>query len=612
MGNNIFATLDKGVTGLKASEIQISTTGNNITNANSTFYTRQKAIQTTAGFYNIGNGLELGMGTNIDAIVRLHDEYSYVKLKDGTTKVEYTSYMKTKLEEIAKRFPDVQLSGVLADLENYNAAWNNFASNPNDGAVKQNLIKVAQTLTESLNRSYADLDKIQKTINEDIFNTVDEINRVGKEIANLNKQIGRQEVLDTDHANELRDRRDELELTLSKLVSGVASKSILTQTSRFESTMTDGGRNYNLTLEGHVLVDGESFIPLQIITDEVSGDHRIVYQTRDEKIVDMTDKLSGGKIGAQLELRGRTYDKKTQRYDGGILQGYKDDLNTFAKTLITHANNIYASSAKSSVQSDTLSYLTDDTTLTNYDKNIQTGTFDVIIYDDKGQEVNKKTITININTTMQDIVDQINSNTDDNNDNNTTNDVDDYLTANYNYDFRNNNGVFQINFKNPGFKVAIQDNGTNFAGAFSIGGFFSGTNANNIRVRDELITDPSVLKASKNGTDGDNDIANAMLQLQYQKINFYNPDGTVDTKSLDGYYRKFTGSIASTGEANNMTHNTNTALYNAVYEEFQSLNGVNTNEELAALIQYQTSYGAASKVVTTVDQMLDTLLGLKS
>ncbi|TKX32373.1 FlgK family flagellar hook-associated protein, partial [Campylobacter taeniopygiae] len=174
---------------------------------------------------------------------------------------------------------------------------------------------------------------------------------------------------------------------------GVASKSILTQTSRFESTMTDGGRNYNLTLEGHVLVDGESFIPLQIITDEVSGDHRIVYQTRDEKIVDMTDKLSGGKIGAQLELRGRTYDKKTQRYDGGILQGYKDDLNTFAKTLITHANNIYASSAKSSVQSDTLSYLTDDTTLTNYDKNIQTGTFDVIIYDDKGQEVNKKTIT---------------------------------------------------------------------------------------------------------------------------------------------------------------------------------------------------------------------------
>ena len=38
----IFATLHTGVTGLKASEVQIATTGNNISNTNSTFYTRQE------------------------------------------------------------------------------------------------------------------------------------------------------------------------------------------------------------------------------------------------------------------------------------------------------------------------------------------------------------------------------------------------------------------------------------------------------------------------------------------------------------------------------------------------------------------------------------------
>lgn len=43
----IFGTLYTGVTGLKASEVQIATTGNNISNANATFYTRQRVVQTT-------------------------------------------------------------------------------------------------------------------------------------------------------------------------------------------------------------------------------------------------------------------------------------------------------------------------------------------------------------------------------------------------------------------------------------------------------------------------------------------------------------------------------------------------------------------------------------
>ena len=609
---SIFATLNKGVTGLKASEIQIATTGNNISNTNSTFYTRQRVIQTTAGHYNVQGGLEIGMGTNVETIVRLHDEYSYTKLKDANTQLEFTNYMKTKLEEIAKRFPDVQTNGILADLEAYNQAWNDLSSAPNDGAVKENLVKVAQSFTEHLNGTYKDMLKIEQTVNDEIKLTVDEINSIGEEIANINKQIAKQEVLDTDHANELRDKRDELELTLSKLVDGVATKTIMGQSSQLESTMTDGGKYYNLTLHGHVIVNGSNFIPLKIITDEVSGSHKIVYETSDERITDLTTRISGGKLGAQLELRGRTYIKGEQRYDGGMIQEYKDMMNTFAKTLITQTNNIYASSAKSSLSSDILPHLDNNTSLISYDKNIQIGTFDLVLYDDKGDKVNTKTITIDVNTTVQDIVNQINSNTDDNANNNGLDDIDDYLRAAFNYDTRSESGLFQINLINPNYKIAIEDKGTNFSGSLNIGGFFSGSSASDIRVKTEYLSDPSKLRASYNGADGGNEVANALQQLQYDEVNFYNEDGTIVKKSLDGYYRLFTGKIATDGETNNNTHATNTTLYNSVYEEFQSLNGVNTNEELAALIQHQASYGAASKVVTTVDQMLDTLLGLKS
>ncbi len=615
--NTIFATLSKGVSGLKASEIQIDVAGNNITNANSTFYTRQRAIQTTAGYYDIRNGIELGMGTTINSIVRLHNEYSYLKLKDATTQLQYTSYTKEKLQEIAERFPDIQSSGLLNDLENYNKAWNDFASAPNDGAVKEALVVAAQTFTQSLNKAYADIAKIEQTINDDIKMTVDEINEKAQEIANINKQIASKEILPTDHANELRDRRDELELDIAKLVEAVASKSIIEQESRLDdgttqSTMTDGGKYYNLTIQGHEVVSGSKFRPLQIITDEVTNMHKIVIQGIDEKITDLTTKISSGKLGAQLDLRGRVWNEYEQGWDDGKIQEYKDMIDTFAKTMITHTNNIYASSAKKSLTSDPMTRLTNATNLVSYDKNIQTGSFDIVIYDEKGVEQNRKTININLHTTVQDIIEQIQSNTDDNGNLNSTDDIDDYVSAIYDYDNRDRTGVFQLLSKDSKYKIAIEDNGTNFAGALNIGGFFSGDNATNMRVNSDIVQDPSILRASKNGNDGDNEVANAILQLQYDELNFYNKDGTIYTKALDGYYRLFTGKIASDGESVGFTHATNESLYNSVYEDFQSKNGVNTNEELAALIQYQAAYGAAAKIVTTVDEMMDTLLTLKS
>lgn len=158
----IFGTLYTGVTGLKASEVQIATTGNNISNANATFYTRQRVVQTTNGYITTG-GVQVGTGTAVESIVRLHDEYSYHKLKGASTQLEYTKYMASTLQEIAQRFPDLQNTGILQDLENYNKAWNDFASNPNENATKIALVKASQTLTESVNNTFATLDKIQKS-----------------------------------------------------------------------------------------------------------------------------------------------------------------------------------------------------------------------------------------------------------------------------------------------------------------------------------------------------------------------------------------------------------------------------------------------------------------
>lgn len=606
----IFGTLYTGVTGLKASEVQIATTSNNISNANATFYTRQRVVQTTNGYVS-SNGVQVGTGTAIESIVRLHDEYSYFKLKGASTQLEYTKYMASTLQEISERFPDLQNTGILQDLENYNKAWNDFASNPNENATKIALVKASQTLTESINNTFSTLDKIQKKINNDIKSTVEEINRIGEEIATINKQIYGQEALPTEHANELRDRRDELELTLSKLVSAVASKNEINQDNRLDTTITDPGHQYNLSIEGFSIVDGINFHPLKLDYDDKNKSYSIYYETADEKVRDLTGKISGGQLGAQLDLRGRNYDKSKGKYSDGIIQGYMDSLDTFSKTMINETNNLYASSAKSSVTSDYLPGLQGNIPLMNYDRTIQPGSFDIVLYDEKGDKKVTKTINIDVNTTMDDIVRQIKANTDDNNNKVPNDDVDDLINVSFSYDPTSNDGLFQLTAKS-GYKIAIEDKGTNFAGAFSIGGFFSGNSASDIKVKDSILSDPSTVRASLNGVDSGNDMANKIIQLQYDKVNFYNEDGTIDHLTMEEYYRKFTGKIGSDGENNNVVNASNQTFYNSVYSEYQSKSGVNTNEELAALIQWQSSYGASAKIVTTIDQMLDTLLGIKS
>lgn len=49
---NIFMSLGTGVSGLNAAQVQISTTGNNITNADSNYYTRQRVVQSASPAMN--------------------------------------------------------------------------------------------------------------------------------------------------------------------------------------------------------------------------------------------------------------------------------------------------------------------------------------------------------------------------------------------------------------------------------------------------------------------------------------------------------------------------------------------------------------------------------
>lgn len=614
---SLFSTLNTGVSGLSASQTAVATTSHNIANANNEYYTRQRVVFAASTPFHDAPG-DVGTGVSVTSIVRIHDEFVYNRLKSTANAVSYDTYSKQTLEEVAQYFPDLQDVGIANDLANYYASWNAFSSNASEGAQKIALVQTASTLSSDIQTSRSTLRTLQDSLNDQLKTNLDEVNSIGQKIADLNAQISNIESIPTNNANDLRDQRDELELTLSKLLDFSVYKGQITSDNGIDANMTSQGMDYYLNISGNSFVDGATFHPLVIEnTSNQSNYYSIYSESQDGRQYNMTEKIQGGKIGAMLDLRGRILDSNVNNGfpQDGIIQGYIDDLDTFAQTLITETNNIYAQSAKTGMQSPPMEDVKSDTSLKNAYSNLQEGTFDVIVYNNDGQEVARKSVTINNSTTMNDstysksILEQINTSTDDNADNNSMNDVDDYFTASF-----SDGGAFSLTSKDSlqGYKIAIEDHGTNFPGAVGISQFFSGSDASNIDVKSEYKADPSLMQGYAAPVSGNNDVANAMVQMQYDKLNFYRKNGTTATESVEGFYRFVTTRIASDGEKANSSYDSNTALYNTVNAEFQSISGVNTDEELANLMKFQSAYGANAKVITTIGQMLDTLLGIKS
>lgn len=616
----IFDALYTGVSGLNAAQIQIQTTGQNITNADSEYYTRQRVVQVANEAFHTKGG-DIGRGTMVQQIVRVHDEFVFGRLTSSYSNLEYTSYKEQVLQEVNQKFPDLADSGILENIKKYFAMWNNYASHPNEAAQKTVLIDSANVLMGNINDSYETLNKIRDSVNDQLILAVNEVNDIARQIADINKQLQRTEINTRINSNDLRDKRDALELRLSKLTNINSFKQDVSSNSSFDdATIYDMGKNYTLSINGITLVEGENFHEIKMdTTHSERGYSTLFYELNDETRIDISSKFTGGKIAGMLDLRGR-YMTSDGKMRDGILTTYQDNLDAFAKTFITQTNSVYASGAVKEMVSDYLKDAKANTTLQNYDNGIKDGDITVKIYNTQGNVVAQRKISINASTTLNDItrgnsiVQDFNKNLDDNNDQNFNNDIDDYFKAVYTWDEHTQTGnlSFKPTEKNPtGFYIAIEDNGTNFAGTLGLSKFLDGQNASNIRVNEAIQADPALLHGGKSPQPGDNSMANAMINLQNVKLPFNSRTGGDRDETISGYYRYITTQMASDTQSTMTQNATNTAINTTVNAQWQSISGVNMNEELSNLMRYQSSYGAAAKVITTVEKMLSTLLELK-
>lgn len=138
------------------------------------------------------------------------------------------------------------------------------------------------------------------------------------------------------------------------------------------------------------------------------------------------------------------------------------------------------------------------------------------------------------------------------------------------------------------------------------GKFFIGSSSDTISVNPTLLTHPNLVAAASSNASisaiGSAGNALAIANLQYSAIS------TLNGATLDGFYQSIVTGIGSDTQRNSQLTANQQTLVDQVNNLRQSVSGVNMDEEMTNLIQYQHGYQAAARLVTVLDGMLDTLI----
>jgi flagellar hook-associated protein FlgK len=149
----------------------------------------------------------------------------------------------------------------------------------------------------------------------------------------------------------------------------------------------------------------------------------------------------------------------------------------------------------------------------------------------------------------------------------------------------------------------LADN-SNFFATMQANTLFSGSDAGNISL-DERVANPQDVHSGFSIQSGDNRLALAINQLQHSRVSNDNQF------TIGEDYGDFIASLGSEiRQTKNLSEN-ETAMLENYLSERDSISGVNLDEELALMIQYQRSYEANARMFSTFSSMAEELLNLR-
>lgn len=223
--SSLMGSLYTGVSGLQTSNNALNTTAHNMSNVDTTGYTRQQVAQGTRTYVTISKSQrtswqQIGLGVNYSQTRQVRDLLLDKNYRREMGRGAFYDVSTKALEEIEG------ILGESTEGEEFSVAMSNLwtgvqeLSKDPTNPVQQNLFvtRAAEFLTKA-SAVYTSLCQYQDDMNKTVYKDVNKINSYAEQIEALNEKIVRIEAGDVEHANDLRDQRNHLLDELGKMGS---------------------------------------------------------------------------------------------------------------------------------------------------------------------------------------------------------------------------------------------------------------------------------------------------------------------------------------------------------------------------------------------------------
>jgi len=134
--------------------------------------------------------------------------------------------------------------------------------------------------------------------------------------------------------------------------------------------------------------------------------------------------------------------------------------------------------------------------------------------------------------------------------------------------------------------------------------FYEGSDASTIKVRQDLIDDPRLFSASKTGAAGDGGNLLKMVSLQQKSLT------AISGNTLGQYYGDIVGGIGFDISGAQNSLEVESFLLESLDARRDQVSGVNLDEELVNIIEYEQAFAAAAQFIQVVNQLNDEILNL--
>jgi flagellar hook-associated protein 1 FlgK len=221
-----FGGLNTALTALTAQRTALDVAGQNVANANTPGYSRQRADLAAIGapgqpaLYATWQGA--GGGVTVTDLARLRDAFADSRDQTEHARSGYLNGVETTLDQVEQLINEPSDSGLQAQLQSFWSAWHDVANNPGSLPVRTQMLGQAETVAVALNDSYAGIDATWFSSRGQLDALLTDINATAQSVADLNQAVVRARTSGTG-GNELADRRDLLVMHLADIAGATAT-----------------------------------------------------------------------------------------------------------------------------------------------------------------------------------------------------------------------------------------------------------------------------------------------------------------------------------------------------------------------------------------------------